>query len=173
MKCPNCGAEAASSFCPYCGSEMPRQPINITNNYYYTPNTPAQNNTPVPNYNQTTGVCCAQCGSNNISFNRESLPTRGLHKTVALCKNCGNTWVTAQDIMVPSQTGYYPQKSKGTALFLCFFLGFFGAHQFYVGKSGMGFLYLFTVGLFGFGWFIDIFRILGGGFKDSHGIPLK
>lgn len=65
------------------------------------------------------------------------------------------------------------RKSKGTALVLCIFLGFFGAHQFYVGKAGMGILYLLTAGLFGIGWFVDIFRIAFGSFKDADGLPLK
>lgn len=65
------------------------------------------------------------------------------------------------------------RKSKGTALILCIFLGFLGAHQFYVGKTGKGILYLFTVGLFGFGWFIDIFSIAAGNFEDKYGYPLK
>lgn len=51
-------------------------------------------------------------------------------------------------------------KNKWTAFFLCFFLGFFGAHKFYEGKTGMGVLYLFTAGLFCFGYLIDIFAIL-------------
>ena len=50
-------------------------------------------------------------------------------------------------------------KKKGTALLLCIFLGYFGAHQFYVGNIGKGVLYLFTVGIFGIGWFIDVFKI--------------
>jgi len=37
--------------------------------------------------------------------------------------------------------------------------GLFGAHHFYLGNTGRGFLYLFTVGLFGVGWIIDGFRI--------------
>ena len=65
------------------------------------------------------------------------------------------------------------QKNKIVALLLCIFLGFFGAHKFYVGKIGMGILYLFTYGLFGFGWIIDIILILCGSFKDSNNLPLK
>ncbi len=64
-------------------------------------------------------------------------------------------------------------KSKTTALLLCIFLGFFGAHQFYVGKIGKGLLYLFTAGIFGIGWIVDIFRILTGGFRDNVGAPLR
>lgn len=48
-----------------------------------------------------------------------------------------------------------------TALLLCIFLGYFGAHKFYEGNVGMGVLYMFTFGLFGVGWIVDIFIILG------------
>ena len=64
-------------------------------------------------------------------------------------------------------------KNKNVALLLCIFGGFLGLHQFYVGRVGKGILYLFTVGLFGIGWFVDIFLILFGGFKDSEGAELK
>ncbi|NLJ81636.1 MAG: NINE protein [Bacteroidales bacterium] len=50
-------------------------------------------------------------------------------------------------------------KSKVTAYLLWFFLGIFGAHKFYLGKVGMGILYLFTFGLFFIGWFIDLFTL--------------
>ncbi len=64
-------------------------------------------------------------------------------------------------------------KSKGTAAVLCFFLGVFGAHRFYVGQVGMGFLYLFTLGLFGIGDIVDFIMILCGSFKDKNGAVLK
>ena len=51
-------------------------------------------------------------------------------------------------------------KNKWVALALCIFLGYFGAHKFYEGKSGMGVLYIFTFGLCGIGWMIDIVLIL-------------
>lgn len=63
-------------------------------------------------------------------------------------------------------------KSKTTALLLCIFLGGFGIHRFYTGKIGTGILYLFTVGLFGFGWLIDIILIAVGSFKDKHGLRI-
>lgn len=43
---------------------------------------------------------------------------------------------------------------------LCLLLGYFGAHKFYEGKVGMGVLYLFTLGLFGIGWFVDLIVLL-------------
>lgn len=50
--------------------------------------------------------------------------------------------------------------NKWVSLCLCVLLGFFGAHKFYEGKGGMGIVYLFTMGLFGIGWLIDILIIL-------------
>lgn len=67
---------------------------------------------------------------------------------------------------------YREAKSKLTTLLLCIFLGEFGIHYFYTGKIGMGVLYLFTFGLFGIGWIVDIVRICTGSFKDSKGLSL-
>ncbi len=55
---------------------------------------------------------------------------------------------------------YGRPKNKWVAFFLCMFLGFFGAHKFYEGRIGTGILYLFTLGLFGIGWLIDIIVLL-------------
>lgn len=49
-------------------------------------------------------------------------------------------------------------KNKWVAFFLCLFTVF--GHKFYEGKIGMGILYIFTVGLFGIGWIIDLICIL-------------
>ena len=51
-------------------------------------------------------------------------------------------------------------KNKWVSFLLCLFLGYLGAHKFYEGKIGMGILYIFTVGLFGIGWLIDLAAIL-------------
>lgn len=55
---------------------------------------------------------------------------------------------------------YGRPKNKWTAFFLCLFLGEFGAHKFYEGKTGTGILYLFTLGLFGIGWIVDTISYL-------------
>lgn len=65
------------------------------------------------------------------------------------------------------------RKKRTTALLLCIFLGEFGIHNFYVGKDGMGVLYLFTFGLFGIGWLVDIILIASGSFRDEFGLPLR
>lgn len=64
-------------------------------------------------------------------------------------------------------------KKKKIALILCICGGFLGLHQFYVGNIGKGILYLFTGGLFIFGWIIDIVKIATGGFRDNVGAPLR
>ena len=72
---------------------------------------------------------------------------------------------------VISEPGGSP-KNRAAALLLCIFLGYFGAHLFYVGRWKKGLLYFFTLGIFGFGWLIDMFVIAANKFKDSHGLPL-
>lgn len=64
-------------------------------------------------------------------------------------------------------------KDKIVALVLCIFFGYFGAHYFYVGKYSMGIVYIFTVGLFGIGWIVDIVRLVNGTFTDVDGNPLR
>lgn len=64
-------------------------------------------------------------------------------------------------------------KSKNTALILCVAGGLMGLHHFYVGNIGKGMLYMFTGGLFIFGWIADIIKISTGGFKDNSGAPLR
>lgn len=59
--------------------------------------------------------------------------------------------------------------NKTVALILCIFLGYFGIHNFYVKKNKMGILYLFTIGLFGIGWIVDIVLICTDKFKDGDG----
>lgn len=50
-------------------------------------------------------------------------------------------------------------KSKTTAYLLLIFLGGLGLHKFYLGKTGMGILYIFTAAFFGIGWLIDLFTL--------------
>ncbi len=53
----------------------------------------------------------------------------------------------------------YPRKDVGVAYLLWFFLGALGAHKFYLGRIGMGVLYIFTGALLGIGWLVDLFTL--------------
>lgn len=64
-------------------------------------------------------------------------------------------------------------KNRDTALILCICGGLFGLHQFYVGNIKKGLVYLFTAGLFCFGWIGDIIKISLGNFRDNVGEPLR
>ncbi len=54
--------------------------------------------------------------------------------------------------------GYGRPKNKWVSFFLCLFTVF--GHKFYEGKIGMGIVYIFTAGLFGIGWIIDLIILL-------------
>lgn len=58
-----------------------------------------------------------------------------------------------------------------------FFLGGFGIHRFVDHQIGMGILYLFTGGIFGIGWMIDIVRAiiaaLNGGSQEAPVSPAR
>ena len=58
-------------------------------------------------------------------------------------------------------------------LIVTIFLGPLGVHKFMQKKNGLGFLYLFSFGLFGIGWIIDIILIAVGSFKDQFDLPLR
>lgn len=57
--------------------------------------------------------------------------------------------------------GLVPRDKKylDDAYILCFSMGFLGMHHFYLKRPVWGFLYFFTIGLFGVGWIIDWFRL--------------
>lgn len=91
-----------------------------------------------------------------------------------ICTKCGrqventipNKGVVINNIANASARPPYPptirqpkQVDKVVALILCILFGYLGAHKFYEGSAGMGLLYLFTFGLFGIGWFVDIIII--------------
>ena len=65
------------------------------------------------------------------------------------------------------------KKERLAALIFVWTLGSFGAHRFYVGKKGTGFLWLFTLGCLGVGTLVDFCKIVAGSFKDKAGLPLK
>lgn len=69
---------------------------------------------------------------------------------------------------MPSQSINVSQKSAVTTLLLCAFLGFSGAHRFYVGKYITGVLMLCTLGGFGVWSFVDCLQIVFECFEDKN-----
>jgi hypothetical protein len=93
------------------------------------------------------------------------------------CRNCG-ALISTQALACPrcgaptgSLYGASP-KERVVALLLCFFLGVFGAHRFYVGKIGTAILMILTVGGLGIWSLIDFIMIIVGSFTDKEGRPL-
>jgi TM2 domain-containing membrane protein YozV len=86
---------------------------------------------------------------------------RIISKLASSCPSCG------------APTHNFPPdaspKSRLGALVLCYFLGIFGVHRFYVGKVGTGLLQLFTLGGLAVWTFIDLIMIIIGAFKDAEG----
>lgn len=114
---------------------------------------------------ETFSKVCEYCGSEMPHENSEMVIN--LNQTVV--NNCYYNEKCEQVISNKSISS----KRKSVALIWCVFLGMFGAHYFYIGKIGKGILYLFTAGLFGFGWIIDIIRIASGSFTDSKGFKME
>lgn len=134
MFCQKCGAQLGpnDSICPSCGTLRPGK-----------------------KYCQHCGqiidedcVVCPKCGKQVGQLKQE--------QPQIVINNANNNTNTN----VNRIGGYGRPKNKWVALLLCVFLGLLGAHKFYEGKIGMGVLYLFTLGLFGIGWLIDIIAIL-------------
>lgn len=93
-------------------------------------------------------VVCPKCGKQVAQLHQEQ-------PQIVINNANNNTNTNVNQI-----GGYGRPKNKWVTFFLCLFLGFFGAHKFYEGKIGMGVLYLFTLGIFGIGWLVDLIATL-------------
>ena len=65
---------------------------------------------------------------------------------------------------MPGQGG----KSQVTALLLALFLGFWGAHRFYLGHTATGFLMMLTAGGCGIWYLVDLIMIATGDLQPKH-----
>ena len=141
INCTECGKEISdqAEMCIHCGNPMKKKET----------------------------MFCSKCG-------------KAIDKDAIVCPHCGvatsnyhrqqqqaQTPVNVNVSNVNTNTNYNAgfvnygrPRNKWVALALCFFIGFLGAHKFYEGKGGMGILYLFTLGIFGIGVFIDFILLL-------------
>ena len=91
-------------------------------------------------------------------------PTCGtvIDNMAVVCPKCG--------VMQPVPTSLATSDKRILPAFLlCLFLGVFGAHRFYAGKTGTGILMILTLGGLGIWWLIDLIMIVVGAFTDDDG----
>ena len=112
---------------------------------------------------------CESCGS------KQYVKTKTGYK----CKYCGNTQdiidegivedkkeskknesLVPQNIKAEKQKGKYTEVKHALIMFLCcYFFGILGVHKFIDKQYRKGFLYLFTMGIVGFGWLVDLIKL--------------
>ena len=63
----------------------------------------------------------------------------------------------------------FSDKNWLITLLLAWFAGYLGLHHFYVGRIAKGIVYIFTAGLFGIGWLVDLILIVMKKFRDRQG----
>lgn len=118
---------------------------------------------------------CVNCGE-KIAGNET---TQNVYQTQPPQQNYQQAQQTAPPVYQPqppvivnNYVNAVSNKSRLAALLLAIFLGPIGVHRFYAGKVGTGLLWLFTGGLFGVGYIVDIIMIAVGSFSDSFGRPI-
>ncbi|MDE5758853.1 MAG: TM2 domain-containing protein [Allobaculum sp.] len=140
INCPECGRQISdqAKSCPGCGT-----PINSTN---------------ATKFCQHCGekidkdcVVCPKCGKQvgELGDNRNIIINNSSSSSASAA--------AAASAGVPIYTYQGTPKNKWVSFFLCLFT--VCGHKFYEGKIGMGILYLFTMGLFGIGWILDLISL--------------
>jgi len=89
-----------------------------------------------------------------------------IHESAVNCPQCG-----AMQTTTPATPGLNSATDKRIlpAFLLCFFVGIFGVHRFYVGKIGTGIAQLLTLGGLGIWAFVDLIMLACGVFTDANG----
>ena len=158
--CKYCRCEYVAKACPNCGSaEYEHKCDNCATIF--------------------SGRFCSTCGK-SIDDKMRFCTQCGKKTFKNFCPECGNHMVGAPrpSSSTPVQVVISPAmlhtaaatvasvaassraRKKWVTFFLCLFFGYLGLHKFYERKNVMGFIYLFTFGLFGIGLLLDLIIIL-------------
>ena len=108
----------------------------------------------------STMMYCTTCG-------------KQIHESAPTCPGCGAPQQarTTAPVMAATAASATDKRILPAAL-LCFVVGVFGAHRFYVGKIGTAVLMLFTIGGLGLWMLVDFILIVTGSFKDANGVRI-
>lgn len=104
---------------------------------------------------QSHSLTCPICKCELIS-NSQQKPKTSRPVNSVVPKEASQNHAISSIWTVENEKSY--QKAQTTFL-LCLFLGFLGIHRIYSKKFGTGILWLFTCGLFGIGWLIDLINL--------------
>ena len=146
MRCPSCGANVDSAYCGYCGTKMPIERV------------------------ETQSINGDHVVINNYYYSDDAQPDARRGRPAGAKGGpsfAGPVSSRPTYARAPYDEAVSP-KSRTIALLLCFFLGVFGAHRFYVGRYFLGIVFFFTFGFLGFGWLVDLVLALLGRMRDRN-----
>lgn len=157
INCPECGREISDQAvtCPHCGTPIKKEDKKFCQHCGETIDKDC--------------IVCPKCG-------KQVEELKGSGKNIIINNSSSaSAAASANATAVVAGMNMISPKSRLVALLLCFFLGVFAIHRFYVGKIGTAIL-MIALMLTGIGevWLvIDFITILLGSFKDNMGLLVK
>jgi len=112
---------------------------------------------PETNSDAVVKVTSTEMGDENHIFKIEMLKEKDQKMNGGISYR--NPVIEIKDFQKLRRSVMIKERELWVAYLLWFFLGPVGVHKFFLGKTGMGILYLFTGGIFLIGWIIDLFTL--------------